>query len=156
MEVTSTGIFNGCFEDKYGKRSKINIDGVPSLSIPFSIINAPSRTVSFAIILEDKDAIPVCGKTWIHWLAANIKTTNIHENASQDNPHFVQGRNSWDKNMYGGMMPPDAPHKYDLKVYALEKFLELKNGFTKKELEKTMDGYVLKEFTLSAVYSNED
>lgn len=37
--------------------------------------------VSFAIILEDKDAYPVTGGfVWIHWLAANITRYELKEN----------------------------------------------------------------------------
>ena len=154
MEITSRAIKQGHFEDKYGKRTKIMIDEVPSLSIPFEIQNAPQGTVAYALILDDKDAVPVCGYTWIHWLAANITTQEVEEDASRKAHDFIQGKNSWGFSYYGGMMPPNAPHKYDLRVFALNKKLDLKNGFTQEELEKAMEGHVLDMAILSGMYAN--
>ena len=67
-----------------------------TFSLPFKVENAPEKTVSLAIVLEDKDAYPVTGGfTWIHWLAANIARFEIKDNESQTATDFVQGRNSW-------------------------------------------------------------
>lgn len=60
------------------------------LYIPFQIHNIPKNTVSYALVLEDKDAFPVSrGFSWIHWVAANITDTNIKANASKNKPNFV-------------------------------------------------------------------
>ncbi len=155
MIVSSKGIINGIIADKYGKRGKDFIDSsVPSLSLPLTIRNAPEGTAVYAIILDDPDAIPVAGFSWIHWLAANITTGDLKENASQDNPQFIQGKNSWGLSCYGGMSPPNAPHKYNIHVYALSRFLPLENGFTKEELEDSMNSLILDSYTLSGVYAD--
>ena len=58
MFVTSSAIQNGAFEDKYGKRgTQFSPNGMPTYSIPFEIHDAPQGTKSFAVVLEDKDAI---------------------------------------------------------------------------------------------------
>ena len=74
MIVTSTGIIGGKIQDQYGGRgTQFNENGVPTYSLPFKIEEAPEKTVSFAVILEDKDSYPVTGGfVWVHWLAANI------------------------------------------------------------------------------------
>ncbi len=97
MKVTSTGIVNGIIEDKYGKfGTQFNENGMPTYSLPLSIAEAPNGTVSYALVLEDKDAFPVSGGfSWIHWTAANIAKTDILENESQTTVDFVQGLNSW-------------------------------------------------------------
>ena len=46
-------------------------NGMPTYSIPFEIHDAPQGTKSFAVILEDKDAITASGFVWIHWLIAD-------------------------------------------------------------------------------------
>ena len=58
MIVTSTGIINGIIQDQYGGRGKyFNENGVPTFSLPIKIEDAPKNTVSFAIVLEDKDCL---------------------------------------------------------------------------------------------------
>ncbi|MDU1005564.1 MAG: YbhB/YbcL family Raf kinase inhibitor-like protein [Clostridium butyricum] len=167
MVVTSTGIIDGVILDKYGSRGEhFNENGIPTLSIPFKIENAPANSISFALVLEDKDAYPVTGGfTWIHWLAANIKRSELKENESQNAKDFLQGINSWtsiqgnnqSKELscyYGGMTPPDKPHLYELHVFALDKLLDLQNGFLLNELYHEMEGHVLEKFTLKGVYYN--
>ena len=62
MKVTSTGILHGVISDEYGKRgTQFNAHGMPTYSLPLSIQDAPAGTVSYAIVLEDKDAYPVSG-----------------------------------------------------------------------------------------------
>lgn len=167
MIVTSTGIKNGVFDDKYGKRgTQTNENGVVNYSIPFKIEEAPEGTVSYAIVLEDKDAFPVSGGfSWIHWTVANIMRTEIMENESITATDFVQGMNSWPSpqgggqskelsRFYGGMGPPDAPHLYELHVYALDTMLDLEPGFYMNQMYKQMDGHILDQYTLKGLYNN--
>ncbi len=178
MKITSSGIKNCVIQDKYGKRGVDFIQDMPSLSLPVSISEAPKETKSFALILDDKDAVPVCGKIWIHWLAANIppfyglsmkeinenhgeKEVFIEEGASQNHPFFVQGVNSWKDalgvekaSVYGGMAPPDKPHSYDLQVFALDELLDLQNGFTHDELMEKMQNHILATALLQGCYTN--
>lgn len=167
MKVTSTGIVNGQIDVKYGKHgTQFNEHGVPSYSLPFRIEDVPAGTVSFALVLEDKDAYPVTkGFSWIHWLAANITRLDIKENESLTAKDFVQGANSWMSiqggeqsrelsSFYGGMAPPDAPHLYELHVFALDTKLNLENGFYLNDLYKAMDGHILGQYTLKGTYHN--
>lgn len=168
MKITSTGVRGGIIDDQYGKRgTQFNENGVPSYSLPFTIKDAPINTVSYAIVLEDKDAYPVSGGfSWIHWLAANITKQEVLENESQTTTEFLQGCNSWtsiqggqqDKTLssfYGGMAPPNAPHVYELHVFALDTLLPLENGFLMNELYHAMDGHILAQETLKASYRND-
>ena len=167
MLVTSTGIQNGVIDPKYGKYGQqFNENGVPTCSLPFAITDAPHGTVSYAIVLEDKDAYPVSGGfAWIHWTAANITRTALLENESQTAADFVQGVNSWTSpqggqqskalsSVYGGMAPPDSPHLYELHVYALDTLLPLENGFYMNTLYHQMDGHILDQYTLKGLYHN--
>lgn len=165
MYVTSAGLIDGVIEHRFGGHgTEFNDHGVPTRSLPFKIEDAPEGTVSFALVLEDKDAYPVTGGfTWIHWLAANITRTELHENESQTADDFVQGCNSWtsiqgnqqsreQSSFYGGMMPPDRAHIYELHVYALDTMLDLKPGFLLNELHHAMDGHILAMDTLKGRY----
>ena len=165
MIVTSTGIVNGIIEDKYGKHgSQFNENGMPTYSLPLKIEDAPEGTKSFALVLEDKDAFPVTGGfSWIHWTAANITRNELLENESQTATDFVQGANSCMSiqggrqsralsSFYGGMAPPNAPHIYEMHVYALNILLELDNGFYYNELYRQMEGHILDQVTIKGAY----
>lgn len=167
MKVTSTGIIDGKIDKKYGKYGQqFNESGVPTYSLPFTIEEAPMGTMTFAIVLEDKDAFPICGGfSWIHWTAANIRRSVIEENESQTAKDFNQGLNSWISlqggqqskelsRFYGGMAPPDAPHLYELHVYALDVVLDIEDGFLMNELYHKMEGHILQTYTLKGYYDN--
>jgi len=164
MEVLSEGIKNNVIDGKYGMRGPVNEYDIPTMSFPLSIKDAPVGTVSFAMVLEDKDDFPSNGGfSWIHWTAANIREPSLEENACANNPNFVQGVNSWISSIggslprkacstYGGPAPSDGDHLYELHVYALDSLLELENGFNYNELYHKMDGHILDEYTLKAWY----
>lgn len=167
MKVISSGIMNGVIQSQYGARgTEFNENHIPTYSLPFKVENAPKGTVSLAIVLEDKDAYPVTGGfVWIHWLAANFTRFEIKENESQTATDFIQGRNSWTSIQggeqsaelscyYGGMTPPDKPHLYELHVFALDKMLDIKQGFLLNELYHAMDGHILEQYTLKGTYEN--
>lgn len=164
MKISSNGIINGVIADKYGKRGETNEFGMPVLSLPIQIEGSPEGTVSYAVFVEDKDAFPVSGGfSWIHWTAANILTDQLVEDASRLNPDFVQGLNSWISAQggsndpalcaaYGGMAPPDQPHIYEITVYALDKMLDLENGFMMNQMFRQMEGHILAQATIKGEY----
>ncbi len=166
MTVTSDGIKDGVIEDKYGAKGDTFIEGMPSYSLPITIRNAPKGTKTFALVLEDKDSYPVAGFVWIHWVAANITRTDLKENEAFLAKDFVQGTNSWFSPLlpkplnrmkaatYGGMAPVNAPHVYELTVYALDTKLPLEKGFYLNELFQAMDGHILEQATLKGRYDN--
>lgn len=168
MKVSSNGIKNGVMEDKYGMRGPLNEFGVPTYSLPLKIEDAPEGTVSFALVLEDKDDFPSNGGfSWIHWTAANIQKNELQENESIGATDFVQGVNSWISpqggniprercSVYGGPAPSDGAHVYELHVYALDKLLDLENGFNYNVLYRQMDGHIKDQFTLKGTYNNQD
>jgi len=166
MTVTSPGIVAGVIDLKYGKHGTHFLKGMPDYSLPIEIHNAPSGTKSFALFMEDKDAIPVARFSWIHWVVANLTAPKLEENASaQPNGRFAQGVNSWaspllgsskltdaEASRYGGMAPPDKAHVYELHVYALDTKLDLEDGFFANELFKASKDHVLAECSLFGSY----
>ncbi|EFX92569.1 Raf-like protein [Actinobacillus ureae ATCC 25976] len=163
MKVISSAIKNGAFEDQYGKRgSQFSPNGMPSYSIPFEISDAPQGTKSFAVVLEDKDAITASGFVWIHWLIADLEHTKIAENESLTATDFVQGANSWASKLgnfsieeasnYGGMAPPNCKHCYELIVYALDTKLNLTSGFRFNDLHFAMQDHILATASVMGTY----
>lgn len=168
MEVSSSAVKNGVIEDKYGMRGPLNEFEVPTYSLPLKIEEAPAGTVSYALVLEDKDDFPTNGGfSWIHWTAANIQKDELKENESIGATDFVQGVNSWISpqggnlsrevcSVYGGPAPSDGPHVYELHVYALDRLLDLEDGFNYNILYRQMEGHILDQFTLKAIYDNKE
>ncbi|SBV98281.1 conserved hypothetical protein [uncultured Eubacteriales bacterium] len=164
MKVLSEAVVGGVIAGKYGMRGPVNAYGVPSLSFPLTIEDTPEGTASFALVLEDKDDFPSNGGfSWIHWTAANLRRPCLEEGESEAAADFVQGVNSWISpqggnlprevcSFYGGPAPSDGDHLYELHVYALDTLLDLENGFNYNVLYRKMDGHILDEFTLRALY----
>lgn len=166
MQVTSSAIVDGKFADRFGKRgTQFTKNGMPSYSIPFEIKNAPEKTKSFAVVFEDKDAAEVAGFVWTHWLIADLERASVVENESISAKDFVQGANSWASKInklsieeasgYGGMAPPNKPHRYELYVYALDTKLNLKPGFRYNDLHFTMQGHILDKAYLVGTYDSK-
>lgn len=154
MKISSEGIVNGKILDKYGKRGTQQKFGMPTLSMPLKIEDSPKGTVSYAIIFDDPDSVPVCGYIWNHWLVANLQKTVLKENESETSFDFVQGKNSWNDNSYGGPCPPDRPHNYRFRVFALSSMLNLRGDFSLTQLEDAIKGKVLDTAELYGIYDN--
>ncbi len=168
LNVTSAGIRGGIIQDRFGRRGEEVVDGMPTRSLPFSVSGAPDGTASYALTLLDYDAIGAVGFLWIHWLAANIRQPGLPENASVElRGEFAQGVNSWGAPLlgagafepaaascYGGMAPPDSPHRYVLTVYAMDQMLNLRDGFRYHEFLEGISGHILAAGVLVGIYDN--
>ena len=153
MKVSSSAIVDGRIQDRYGLKGDVFVNGMPGLSMPFEISDAPEGTESFAVIFDDYDAVPVCGFCWVHWTISDLRKTSVKEGESHNGPDFTEGCNSWHSvagentieqaTGYGGPAPPNCEHRYTFKVYALDTVLDLKRGFRLNELYFAMQGHVL-------------
>ena len=103
----------------------------------------PSSTTTLALIMDDPDAMGAVGKVWLHWLQ--------YHNLTQSSP--VEGKTDFDEIGYGGPAPPDGRHTYIFKAYALDTELELKEGFSKQELEGAMKDHILAEAKLTGTFA---
>ncbi len=56
---------------------------------------------------------------------------------------------------YGGMGPPDKPHTYEICVFALDKILDLENGFYLNELYEAMENHVLDDCKIKGIYRHK-
>lgn len=118
--------------------------------------NAPKKTQSFALIVDDPDA---SDKIWVHWLIFNISpiTTMLQEGGQQG---FISGETDfyymkhgiW---QYGGPCPPTGTHHYHFTIYALDTMLKLDANTNKEDLLNAMQGHILAQATLIGLYARK-
>ena len=68
-------------------------------------------------------------------------------------PSPVEGKTDFGEIGYGGPAPPDKRHTYIFKAYALDTELELKEGFSKKDLEDAMNEHIIAEAKLTGTFA---
>ena len=99
----------------------------------------------WAMIMDDPDAMKAVGKVWVHWLE--------YGNTDGDGTPVTEGKNDFGEIGYGGPAPPDGRHTYVFKLYELDTDLDLKEGFSKQELEDAMKGHIVAEAQLTGTYA---
>lgn len=126
------------------------------ISPPLSWGEMPASTQSLALIVDDPDAP---GGTWDHWILFDIPPgiQSLAEGIPAEATVAgigTHGENSWKNHGYGGPCPPgSAEHHYQFRLYALDTILDLQPGATKEEVIDAMDGHVLAQGEIIALYS---
>jgi len=111
---------------------------------------APAGTQSYVLIVDDPDA-PM--GTWVHWLLFNIPATMTHlDEATQTPAGAISGKNSWDKQGYGGPCPPSGTHRYFFKLYALDSKLTVNSSVNKQDILNAMQNHILESSELIGLY----
>ena len=121
--------------------------------IILAVANWPGETEGLAIIMDDPDAMGAVGKVWVHWLMYHKKNTESPNLFAFPNKFIKMGKNDFGEIGYGGPAPPDKRHTYIFKAYALDTELDLKEGYSKQELEDTMKGHIIAEAKLTGTYA---
>ena len=151
MQITLTSTV---FENGQPIPVRHTCDG-SDVSPPLEWTGVPAESRSLALICDDPDAP---GGTWVHWVIYNIRpqTTGLHEKiaAIATLPSDAsQSRNGFRRVGYGGPCPPpDRPHRYFFKIYALDSELAPTPGLTKDSLVRLMEGHILAEGQLMGTY----
>jgi Raf kinase inhibitor-like YbhB/YbcL family protein len=128
------------------------------LSPPLQWSNPPAGTKSLALIVEDPDAPDPQNPrmTWSHWVVYNIPpgTQGLPEGANPDvlPAGARQGMNDWNRQGYGGPMPPVGRHRYYFRLYALDTVLPDLGRTSRLDLLDAMDGHILGEAELIGLY----
>ena len=148
MQVTSTAFKEGeTIPDVHAYDNK-------NLSPPLKWSDVPQGVKSFALIADDPDAPR---GTWVHWVLFNIPPDTRELNAAPagkvDIHGAVQGKNDFKKLGYGGPAPPSGTHRYYFKLYAIDTNLNLKEGATKDDVVKAMNGRILAQGQLMGRFS---
>jgi Raf kinase inhibitor-like YbhB/YbcL family protein len=112
--------------------------------------NVPEGTDMIALIMDDPDAMEAVGKVWVHWLVFDVKTNFPYGNIAGV---FGKGLNDFGEIGYGGPAPPNGRHTYIFKAYALDNTPDLKEGYSKQDLEQAMHGHILVEAKLTGTFT---
>jgi Raf kinase inhibitor-like YbhB/YbcL family protein len=129
-------------------------------SPPLSWGTPPSGTRSFALVMDDPDAVQVVGYAWVHWLLFNIPASRsslpeglpLTAELTDGSRH---GRNNSNSLGYFGPCPPSGQtHRYVFTLYAVDTVLDLLSSATKNEIVEAMDGHVLAQAELSGTYTS--
>jgi len=140
MEITSPA-----FKHNEYIPAKYTCEG-EDINPAFAINGIPEGTKSLALIMDDPDA-PI--GVWVHWVVFDIPVIpRIEENSI---PGKLGITNSGRRD-YHGPCPPSGTHRYFFKIYALDALLNLKEGISKGQLEKTMQGHILDKAELIGLY----
>lgn len=141
---------------------------------------APNETASFAIIVDDPDAMrekqkdfgrawhhqgsadikgPKSKRPFVHWVIYNIPK-ELHqlgqglEKNEELNDGIHQGYNDFGRIGYDGPCPPKGhgEHNYRFRIYALDKKLYFDEAPTKDELVDAIAGHTIGQAELIGVY----
>lgn len=126
-----------------------------NISPPLSWNQPPSRTQSFALIVDDPDAP---AGTWVHWvvydLPASVRDLPEHVPPGETlSGGGAQGVNDFSERDYGGPCPPSGkPHRYFFRLYALDAPLNLHGPARRQDVDAAMKGHVLAEAELMGTF----
>jgi hypothetical protein len=127
-----------------------------NISPELSWEGAPPETKSFVLIVHDPDAPRTNGFT--HWMLYNIPptATEIPENIPEG-PRVsglgLQGKNDAGKIGYVGPCPPSGTHRYFIRLFALQKELDLAPAAAAPELQSAMHDHIIGQAELMGTYA---
>lgn len=144
IEITSSA-----FTNNSPIPSKYTCEG-EDINPPLEISNVPEGTISLALVIDDPNAP---AGSWIHWIVWNINpnTEEILENSTPEGS--VVGKNSWNRNSYGGPCPPVGEHQYIFKIYALDTRLDIDESKGIDGFEDAIGDHVLAFKGLMGTYT---
>jgi len=116
---------------------------------------APPRTQSFVLIVDDPDAP---ARTWVHWVVYNLPATarQLPERVPRGDTVAgggKQGVNDFPRDGYGGPCPPPGgPHRYFFRLYALDTVLSLRAPVHRRDVDSAMKGHILAQAELMGTF----
>jgi Raf kinase inhibitor-like YbhB/YbcL family protein len=125
---------------------------------------APAATKQFALVMDDPD-VPMPGG-FVHWVVYKIPAAakglpaELPMDATLTAPPelagTIQGLSGFRRAGYRGPAPPPGkPHHYTFTVFALDTELTLAEGANRAELMKAMEGHIIGQGALVAIYERQ-
>lgn len=121
---------------------------------PLAWEGVPDGAAEVAVVVDDPDAPD---GTFTHWLVAGLPGEDGSLDAGSDaggDSERVEGENDFGERGWAGPCPPegDGAHTYRFRALALDAPTGLEPGFDAAALEAAVEGAVLAEGVLEAVY----
>ena len=130
-----------------------------NMSPPLEIHDVPETSKSLVLIMDDPDITDfvkqkVGVQVWDHWTVFNIdpRVKIVKEGISPG----ILGKNTSGENDYQGPCPPDKRHRYFFRLYAIDKYLELREGVTKQQVLDAIKGHIIEQAELIATYEKRN
>ena len=127
-----------------------------NISPALSWSGSPAGTASFALIMDDTDAV------YTHWVIFNLPpdARGLPEAVPKDETlanGALQGKTGsggigYPTGYFGPCPPKGSPHHYRFTVYALDTSLDLAAGASKDQLLQAMQGHILGQAQLVGIY----
>lgn len=114
------------------------------------IREVPDDAESLVLLMDDPDAVEPAGKIWDHWTVWNIPPET--EKVEEDGSPGTEGMTDFRKTGYNGPNPPDRPHTYRFRVYALDTELELPEKSEKSDVLDAAEGHILDKSELKGTF----
>lgn len=136
----------GSIPERFGR-------GHEDVNPPLSIEGVPGDAESLALVMDDPDAVQVQGEVWHHWLVWNLPpgTTEIPE--AWPATDGEEGTNDFGEVGYVGPDPPEEPHRYRFKCFALGDSLQLPTETDAAAMGEAMQGRILARAQLEGSYA---
>ncbi|HEX5431235.1 MAG TPA: YbhB/YbcL family Raf kinase inhibitor-like protein [Bryobacteraceae bacterium] len=126
-----------------------------NFSPPLAWADAPKKTKSFALIVDDPDAP---NGSFVHWLVYNIPANQ--SKLEEGTPHSKeldggvrQGRNNFGDIGYDGPEPPSGTHRYRFHLFALDSKIELPSGAERGRIDSELRQHTIGECELVGKYA---
>ena len=145
FRLTSTA-----FADGSAIPRRFTCDG-ENVSPDLNWVGGPDRTEAFALIVDDPDA-----GGFVHWIVYDLtgtRTGGLAEGLSVAPDAPPQGTNDFGNVGWGGPCPPSGTHRYEFRLVALERPLELQGAPRAGDVRRAMDGLVVGEAVLKGTYT---
>ena len=147
LSLTSSAFDDGePIPQQYGRRKE-------NINPPLSIGGVPASTETFALIVDDPDALDTSGKVWLHWLLWNIPSDRTEIPADWNPTDVVVGWNDFDQPGYDGPAPPGGRHRYRFKLFAVDTSLDIPRRSTKNEVGTAMRDDIVGSTQLTGTFA---
>lgn len=138
------------FNDHTLMPDRFSYDG-GNASPPLEWGSVPEGTQELVLLCEDPDAP---GGVFVHWVVTGIdpRSTGVGEDELPQGASA--GRNDFGELGWGGPRPPvgDEPHRYFIRLYALDRRLEMDNGVTAADVRDAVERCELAKGTLVGLF----
>jgi Raf kinase inhibitor-like YbhB/YbcL family protein len=126
---------------------------------PLQWEGAGPEVKSFALIMDDPDAVPVVGYIWNHWVLYDIPANapgiaeGINKKGNLPSGTLI-GLNSFNDTSYGGPCPPTGQlHHYKFRLFALNTgSLGLAAGADASKVREAMKGKIADSLVLTGTF----